>query len=328
MSGGGFFDLEFWTYIGVLAAIYTIFGLGVQLQYGIAGLFNFGQAAFMALGGYLTAILVVKTGIPTGLAIFCAIGVSSAFGVGLGLTTLRLRTDYLAMATIAAGTIVQYLANNLSITGGAIGTIGINGPTSVAIFTTGWNDFTAGIQKWFVSIFGSGTPSDLTMFVICWGVAAILIIAIGLMVRSPWGRVLKAVREDDVAVAALGKPAFRYRLQALAVGGGLVGAAGALYGLEVQSFSPADFLPVITFNAYVVVIVAGIGRVWPVFIGAVLFEILDAVTRFINVWPLNLLSDGDRAYLRFLIVGIALVALIMWRPQGLFGRKEEMIFER
>lgn len=328
MTGGGFFDPEFWTYIGALAAIYTIFGLGVQLQYGITGLFNFGQAAFMALGGYVTAILVVKTHMPTGLAIVCAIGVSSAFGVGLGLTTLRLRTDYLAMATIAAGTIIQYLANNLSITGGAIGTIGINGPTSVAIFTTGWDSFTARIQHWLVSIFGTGTPSDLTMFLVCWTVAACLLVAIGIMVRSPWGRVLKAIREDDVAVAALGKPAFRYRLQALALGGGIVGAAGALYGLEVQSFSPADFLPVITFNAYVVIIVAGIGRVWPVFIGAVLFEVVDAVTRFLGIWPLNLMSDGDRAYLRFLMIGVALAALMMWRPQGLFGRREEMIFER
>ena len=328
MTGGGFFDPEFWTYIGVLAAIYTIFGLGVQLQYGIAGLFNFGQAAFMALGGYVTAILVVKTGMPTALAIACAIAASAAFGIGLGLTTLRLRTDYLAMATIAAGTIVQYLANNLSITGGAIGTIGINGPTSVAIFTNGWNGFTGPIQHWLVSLLGTGIPSDLTMFLLCWSVAAILIVVIGVMVRSPWGRVLKAVREDDVAVAAMGKPAFRYRLHALAIGGGIAGAAGALYGLEVQSFSPADFLPVITFNAYVVVIVAGMGRIWPVFIGAVLFELLDAITRFINVWPLNLMSDGDRAYLRFLIVGIVLVALIMWRPQGLFGKREEMIFER
>jgi branched-chain amino acid transport system permease protein len=325
----GFFNLEFWTYIGVLAAIYTIFGLGVQLQFGISGLFNFGQAAFMAVGGYVMAILIVKTGLPTGLAIVLAIAASASFGVLLGVPTLRLRIDYLAMATIAAGEIVRYTANNFTgLTGGALGTVDLKGPTSAATFTTGWNAFTSSIQSRLESILGSGTPSDLTMFLICWVIALVLLTAIWLMVRSPWGRVLKAVREDDVPVAAMGKPAFRYRLQALAIGGGLAGVAGILYGLELQSFSPMDFLPTITFNAFVIVVIAGVGRIWAVAVGSLIFSFVDAVTRFLNIWPVNLMSDGNRAYLRFLIVGIALMALMMWRPQGLFGKRQEMIFER
>jgi branched-chain amino acid transport system permease protein len=322
-------SLEFWTYVGVLVGIYTIFGLGVQLQFGIAGLFNFGQSAFLAISGYGMAILIVKLNVPTLPAMLAGIFAGAAFGVLLGIPTVRLRTDYLAMATIAAAEIVRYTANNFTgLTGGALGTVNLNGPTSVATYTTGWTGFTGSIQDGLKSVFGDGIPSDLSMFVVCWVVAIVLLFAIGRMVGSPWGRVLKAIREDDVPVAAMGKRATRYRLQALAIGGGLAGAAGVLYALELQNFTPVDFLPIITFNAYVIVVLAGLGRIWPVAIGALLFSFMDASTRFLDVWPVDALSDGNRAYLRFLIVGLVLMALIMWRPQGLFGKKEEMIFER
>jgi ABC-type branched-subunit amino acid transport system permease subunit len=325
----GIFSLEFWTYVGVLVAIYTIFGLGVQLQFGIAGLFNFGQSAFLAISAYTMAILIVKVGLPTPVAMIAGIGGSVVFGVLLGIPTVRLRADYLAMATIAAAEIVRYTANNFTgLTGGALGTVNLNGPTSVATYTTGWNGFTGAIQDFLKSIFGDGVPSDLSMFVVCWVIAVILLFAISRMVASPWGRLLKAIREDDVPVAAMGKRAFRYRLQVLAIGGGLAGAAGVLYALELQNFAPMDFLPIITFNAYVIVVLAGLGQIWPVAIGAFLFSFMDSATRLLNVWPVNTLSDGNRAYLRFLIVGVVLMSLVMWRPQGLFGKREEMIFER
>ena len=132
-------NLEFWMYVGVIAGVYTVLALGLQVQYGETGLVNLGHVAFMAVAAYTMAILVVKFDTPLIVASLAAIGASLVFALVLGIPTLRLRTDYLAMATIAAGEIVRYLALNVQeVTGGPIGSVGLQGPNTLAVYNTEW----------------------------------------------------------------------------------------------------------------------------------------------------------------------------------------------
>ena len=136
------------------------------------------------------------------------------------------------------------------------------------------------------------------------------------MVRSPWGRTLRAMREDEEATAALGKDVFRYKLQAFSVGAALAGLAGLFLAWQVSTFTPDDFRPTLTFYAFVIVILGGKTNVWAVPIGAIAFAIIFAGTRFLDFWPLSLFSSGDRAFLRLILIGLALIVLVIWRPQG------------
>jgi ABC-type branched-subunit amino acid transport system permease subunit len=139
--------------------------------------------------------------------------------------------------------------------------------------------------------------------------------------------VLRAIREDEDAAAALGKNVLGRKLQALALGAALGGVAGVLYAFEFSFFSPDDFEPLTTFFAWVIVILGGTARVWSVPVGSLIFAFLFAGTRFLGIWPLSHLDSADRAYLRLIIIGLLLIGLMYFRPQGLLGKRQEMLLE-
>ena len=320
---------DFWIYVGVIAGIYTIFALGLQVQYGVAGLVNLGQVAFMAIGAYTMAILVARyewSLIPASIA---AIGAAMLFAVVLGVPTLRLRADYLAMVTIAASEIVRYMALNLNdITGGPAGTIALLGPAKLASYNGEWQEFLGWVRTTLGDITGGGVSPDGAMLVIVWLAALVLLTATWLMVRSPWGRVLRAIREDEDAAQAMGKDTYRRKLQALVLGAAFGAVSGLFIAWQVAVFTPNDFRPTFTFYAYIIIILGGPTRVWAVPVGAILFGILFAGTRFLDFWPLSELASGDRAFLRLFLIGFLLIALMTLRPQGIFGKKEELVLER
>jgi ABC-type branched-subunit amino acid transport system permease subunit len=326
----GILNVDFWIFVAVIAGIYTIFALGIQLEFGVAGLNNFGQVAFMAVSAYTMAILIVRFEVPMILAASAGILAAIVLGLVLGIPTLRLRADYLAMATIAAGEIVRYLAVNLQwLTGGPVGTVNLAGPGKLASYNDEWLAFQGWVQQLLAGMVGSAAATrDLAMLVVVWPVALVLVALIALMVRSPWGRALRAVREDEGAAAALGKNVFRLKMQALLIGSALGGLAGVFLAWQLSIFSPADFRPTFTFFAYIIVILGGMTNSWAVPVGALIFGVLYAGTRFLDFFPLNLVGSGDRAFLRLLIVGLALVLLMMYRPQGLFGKRKELVLEQ
>lgn len=326
----GIISLEFWAFVGVIAGIYTVFALGVHLQFGVAGLSNFGQVAFMAVAAYAMAILIVRFGLPLPLAALAAILIAVLFGLLLGIPTLRLRSDYLAMATIAAGEIIRFLTVNLQwLTGGPVGTIQLLGPGKTSRYNDAWLGIQGQLQAALAGVIGPDLATkDVTMLIVVWGVALALVALVARLVGSPWGRVLRSLREDEEATAASGKNVYSYKLQALLLGAALGGIAGVLLALQLSVFSPADFRPTFTFFAYIIVILGGMTRTWAVPVGAILFGILYAGTRFLDFWPLSLIESGDRAFLRLAVVGIALILLMAFRPQGLFGRREELVLER
>ena len=262
--------LEFWLFVIATAGIYTIFSLGLLVQFGIAGLPNFGNGAFMAIAAYTMAITIVKFELPMWVAAPLGIVAAVIFGLILAVPTVRLRSDYLAVATIAAGEIVRYLALNLqNVTGGAAGTVNLLGPGVAADYNAAWLRLQNGLRGLLSGITGLRVPSDMAFVAIVWPVAIALLAATWYMVRSPWGRTLRAIREDEVAIAALGKDVFRYKLQAFSVGAALAGLGGLFLAWQVSTFTPDDFRPTLTFYAFVIVILGGKTNVWAVPAGAI-----------------------------------------------------------
>jgi ABC-type branched-subunit amino acid transport system permease subunit len=318
LASGGF-----WAFVFVIAGIYTIFALGLQVQFGFAGLLNFGQVGFMAIGAYTMAILVVKEQWSLWLAAPLAIAAAAVAGLLVGLPTLRLRADYFAIVTIAFSEIVRYVAtNDDSLTGGAQGTINLRGTGVAAQYDGQWQRFQSHVQ----SFLGVGSR-DATMLVIVWVVAAVLLALTWTALRTPWGRVLRSIREDEDVAASLGKNVFAYKLQVLAVGAAFAGLAGLFYAWEFSFFSPDDFQPLVTFFAWMIVLLGGLGRVWAVPVGAVLFGVIFAGTRFFDFAPFSYFGSADRAYLRLMVIGVIIVLTVLLRPQGILGKREEMVLE-
>lgn len=326
---GTLFSLQFWAYVGVIAGIYGILSYSLQLQYGFCGLLNFGQVAFMAISGYAVAILVVKSGLNLWLSCVIAIALSAIFGVLMGIPTLRLRADYFAIVTIAVGEIVEYLITNLtSLTGGAAGSTNLLGPSSATTYNDGWLSLNAKLQRQLAHVLGThrATSTVATMIVV-WVLLVIVALFVRYLSRSPWGRVLKSIRDEEDAAAAIGKNVFRFKLQVLAVGGALGGLAGVLYAFQASTITPTDFDPLITFYAWTILILGGPSRVRAVPLGAALFSIMFAGVLFFGFPPFSWLGSDQRSYLQLMIIGAVLIVLIRLRPQGLLGHREEMLLE-
>lgn len=318
-------NLEFWALVGVVAGIYTVFGLGLQIQLGFAGILNFGHVASMAIGAYAMAILVVKVGMPLWAASLLAIAIAIAFGALAGLPALRLRADYFAITTFALAEIVRYVALNASgLTGGSQGTVALRGASGSSVYNTDWLAFQATVEGWLRPLLGDSATPTIATLVVVWVVAIVLIVVLQRMVHAPWGRVLRGIREDEDATAAVGKRVFNLKLQVLAVGAALGAIAGLLYAFQFGFFGPSDFDPLATLIAYMVVILGGTGRNWAVPVGALVFGVIYAATRFLEFAPFSWVGSADRAYLRLIVIGVILIWLMAYRPQGLLGRREEL----
>jgi branched-chain amino acid transport system permease protein len=303
---------DFWINVGLLATTYGVFALGIQLNIGTTGIFNFGQAGFMAVGSYTMGILVVKSGVSFWLALLAGIGVAAAAALLVGLPSLRLRADYFAISTLAFSEIVRYVADNWDgLTGGNLGLFG---------YSDEWTEASARIDGWLERL-GIAPRFLLPLLVV--NIALLLVLAafVALLVRSPWGRVLNAIREDEDAARALGKNTFVYKLQSLSLAAGLAAIAGYMLAINISILSPANFDPVLTAYGYVIVILGGLGSYLGVVLGSFFLLFLLESTRYLEL-PL---SDARVAALRFMIVGLVLMALVVFRPQGIFGKREELM---
>ena len=300
----------FWAFVLTFAGIYAIFVLGLQVEVGDTGLINFGHVAFMAIGAYTMGLLVTND-VTVWLAIPAAMAAAAAGGVLLGLPTLRLRADYFAITTIAAGEILRIaIQNEQGTTGGTQGLRGASGP---------WRDFNRDVIDWFDGI-GVELDRRVPLLVLVW-VTALLIVALLLYLgRTPWRRVLRAVRENEEAAAATGKPVFSYKLQALALGSAIAGLAGVFFTLFSNTLFPTNFEPIFTFVGFAILILGGIGSYFGVVVGSIVIAFIVSGTRFID-FPL----DADKvAALRFVVIGLIIMGMMAFRPQGLFGKKEEL----
>jgi branched-chain amino acid transport system permease protein len=282
-------DPGFWISVGVIAGTYAIVALGLQLNTGFTGIVNFGQAAFMAVGAYTMAILVLKAGFSFWLSLPLAVVAAMLFGVIVGLPSLRLRADYFAIATIAMAEVVRLFAQNArGLTGGNQGLFcDPNNPSNC--YTDAWRDLSDGINN-FVSNFWSDPDSLFPLLLVVWITVGVATLALTWLQRTPWGRVLRAIREDEDAARALGKNTLLFKLQSLAISACL-GGMGSYRGVAV---------------------------------GSILFWFVLEGSRFIDL-PDPPFTETRIAALRLAITGLLLIGLMAFRPQGLFGKREEMV---
>jgi branched-chain amino acid transport system permease protein len=309
----------FWLNVGVLAGIYALLALGLQLNVGFTGITNFGQAGFMAIGAYTMAIISVNTGLGFWLALPISILAAMAFGILVGLPSLRLREDYFAIATIASAEVVRVVALNWnSVTGG---TQGFFCNDEGKCFDDTWLDISDKVSSVLQSL-GWSDPGSLGPLLVVVVIAVLIVtVALRLTQHTPWGRVLRAIREDEDAARALGKNALAYKLQSLAISAAIAAVAGWFLAINLATVHPTDFEPLVTFFAYSVLILGGLANYWGVIVGSVILWTLLEGTRVIKLFD----DESDTAALRFAIVGLVLILLMAYRPQGMFGKKEEMV---
>lgn len=303
---------------------YALAALGLAVHFGFAGLLNMGIAGFMALGAYGYAISILSFGFPWWGGALVGLGASAIFALILGIPTLRLRGDYLAIVTIAAAEVLRLLFLTTTFdeyTGSADGLSGYHASfrasNPIPAGTYGFGPFMYNEVGWWVRILGI--------------IALILaVIMVWRLTSSPWGRVLKGIREDEDAVRALGKNVFAYKLTALVVGGMIAAAGGIVYALP-SAVNPGVYVTSLTFFVYTALLLGGAATVFGPLIGSLIFWVLQTLLG--NVLPamvqagiLPFMSSIQAQTLRFILVGIALMLIVIFRPQGILGNKKELTF--
>lgn len=311
----------------VPACIYALASVGLNVQFGYAGLLNFGHVASGLVGAYGAAI-TVNSGGPLWLGIIIGVAAAAALGLLLGLPTLRLRADYLAIATISVAEILRVVANSARLQSVTGGPIGIN---NVADDFFEINPIPRGRYGWGSFSYNQNT---LWTMLVGWSLVAIACLIVWRLTRSPWGRLLKAVREDEEATRALGKNVFGMKLQAFVLGSVFGGIAGILFAFDGGFVKPDFFVAQTTFNWYLVVILGGVATVLGPPVGAIVFWFVislfnSLLSQAIGADGWWIISSTDTGAVRYVLVGLAIVLLLVFRPQGILGNKEEaMIGER
>jgi branched-chain amino acid transport system permease protein len=314
--------------IGLETVVFALAAIGLNVHFGYTGLLNFGQAAFLAMAAYGIGTTVASFDLPLWLGVIFGLAASIILALLLGVPTLRLRADYLAIVTIAAAEIVRLIARSVTFKdtfGGSDGRQGFAG------------DFYA-LNPYGAGEYGIGSFSfnerQMWVLTVGWVLVGLSCLIVFLLMRSPWGRVLKAIREDEDAVRSLGKNVYSYKLQSLMIGGVLGCLGGFILALGRASIQPDIFGSETTFFAYTVLILGGAARVASPVVGAMIFWIVLSLTDNIlnqaidaGYISTSIINNTQVGQFRFMLVGLALMLLMIFRPQGIFGDRREIALD-
>jgi branched-chain amino acid transport system permease protein len=279
----------------IVVLIYLLLSLGLTIQYGLTGLINFGLVGFFAIGAYASALLAMK-GVPLPLAFLAASLIAGLAAWPIGLVALRLRDDYFAIVTLGfSETVRLVIVNEAWLTSGVRGITGVP-----ALFS------------------GTGAAAPFLIVGVLLVVNAVVVLLLHHIVRSPFGRALEAVRDDETAFTALGKSPSRFKIEVLILGSALAGLAGAFYGHYVTYIVPDQFVPLTTFYIWMAVIIGGVGRVSGAIVGTVLLIGMLEGSRFLRDL-IPAIPDAEMASVRIGVVGLLLILFMIYRPQGLLG---------
>lgn len=304
--------------IAVTALVFAVFATSLNLQFGFAGIINFGHVAFMALGAYTMAIGTLRYGWPLAIAVPAGMVVAVLFALLLALPTLRLREDYLSIVTIGAAEVLRLvLLNEEGYTGGP------SGPTG---FPRPFESFFSGPLFARVAEPLGVAPSLLGVGVMAVAVLALTLAFLRVATHSPWGRLLRAIRDDEDAAAAVGKDVFRVKLVVLSIGAAVAALAGMLYAWSISYFDPVHFLPIITFYAWIILVLGGVGNMTGAVAGAFGLFLLFEIARSVPSADAFGLQTGGPG--QIVLIGVLLVVFMLFRPQGLLGKQEEMQYGR
>jgi branched-chain amino acid transport system permease protein len=302
--------LSYLVFFLCIVLVLGLLTLGLNLQWGFTGLFNAGIAGFYAIGAYTHAILTAapqpqylgNLGLPWIVGVVAAMAATALAAWVIGLVTIRLRGDYLAIASFGIAVSIQLVTLNWEpLTGGSQGLTRIPKPLS--------------------SVFDTPLAYNLWYLVLLGAVVALAYIGLERILRSPWGRVLRAIREDEQAAVALGKSAQRFRLEAFVLGATLMGLAGALYVSFIGFVSPFDFLPILTFQVWAMLIVGGSGNNRGALLGALVVWTIWAASGALvsKLVPPSHAAQG--AAIQVILIGLVLVLMLLLRPRGLLGEQ-------
>jgi neutral amino acid transport system permease protein len=305
-------------------AAFAIAAIGVNIHFGYTGLLNFGQAGFMLIGAYGFAI-TIESGGGFWLGVLMSLLAAVLFALVLGIPTVKLRGDYLAIVTIAAAEIIRIVGGNAllePVTGGVAGILGsqfqpafqaLSFLPKTGTFTLGpyTYPYTEG-DSWWLRIVG-------------WSLVLIFCLIVWLLMRSPWGRVLRGIREDEDAVRSLGKNVFAYKMQSLILGGVLGAVGGDIFVLS-SSVQPDSLGRTTTFLIYTCLLLGGAASIFGPVLGALLYFVLrigitDVAGQFI---PSSIMNSQQIPQFAWIVVGVGLMLLVIFRPQGILGNKKEL----
>jgi branched-chain amino acid transport system permease protein len=309
--------------LGVPAIAYALAVIGLNVQFGYTGLFNIGHVAFLAAGAYGAGITATQWGWPLPLALLAGVVCSIALGLLLGLPTLRLRGDFRAIVTISAAEILRIVLRSTSFEGVTGGPAGIGGWASsfydlnpIPDGRYGWGRLSWDEHRVWTMLVG-------------WGLVALCVLVTWLLMRSPWGRVLRAIREDEDAARSLGKDVFAFKLQSLVVGAVAGALAGLVLAIDANFTDPSIYQTVFTFFMYVALILGGRAKVLGPVVGAMAFwflvQALDTGLRQAvrpGSWAAGVIDQSDLGPIRLALVGLGLMLLVIFRPAGLLGGKD------
>ncbi|WP_415487379.1 branched-chain amino acid ABC transporter permease [Candidatus Hikarchaeum yamanae] len=360
-----------------LSAVYAMVVLALNLQWGYAGIFNIGVAGFMLSGVYTMAIitgdpngLIPGLGLPLPIGIIGGVLMASLLGLLISIPTLKLKADYLAIVTIGFAEIIRYTANALtfktfSIAGVEMGTgagRGIHLPMNPirGLYYTDPSNLGLGKTVFGEYVFGLFEIVQVqSSVVVSWTYAIVLIFVVGLFYlviyrigNSPFGRVLKAIREDEMVANALGKNTDIYKIKVFAIGCGLMGLAGILWQGSYGYTNPTTFQPILTFYIFIALIIGGSGSNTGSIIGGVVFasllfegpnfvrrvvmhvfkfdkapnSIIEAIVPIssLDLGPFVAYSLANISSLRVVFLGLVLIYIIQNRPEGLLGDRKEL----
>jgi branched-chain amino acid transport system permease protein len=295
----------------IVVTIYSIMVMGLNLQWGFTGLFNAGVVAFYAIGAYGTAILTGPNRaaliggfeLPFLVGLLGGMAAAALAGLIVGLATLRLREEYLAIATFGIAITIQLVALNFNaLTGGANGLIGLPRPG--------------------FDLFAVSNAYNLAYLIVVMLIAALIYVALERAVRSPWGRILRAIREDVTAARSLGKNPTLIRLQAFVLGSAIMGLAGGLYVGFIGFVSPIDFLPILTFQIWAMLIVGGSGNNKGAILGVLVVWGIWTASGYVigQIVPPGFQSQAGSV--QAILIGLVIVLTLLFRPRGLIGEEE------
>lgn len=302
--------------MGTFALIYGQLVLGLNIHFGYTGILNFGYVAFFAAGAYTSALLtmpppgpqsdlMIGLGLPMPAAFPVSLGAAALAGgllaVLIGVTSIRLESHYLALATFALAEVFHaFITNEVWLTHG------VYGLTTVP--QAGSNFF-------------SGDAWTLFYFFLTLVLTGGMLFAVNRLMDVPFGRLLKGIREEEAGAEMLGKNVTRKKLQSFMVGGAIAGVAGGVYAHYIGSVLPAQFLAIITFFTWIGLLIGGAGSNYGAIIGGIAFILLRDITRFVPSFG----YDYALAQLRFVIIGLTLVLIIRYYPQGFLGTAGEIV---
>lgn len=295
--------MDLFLHLCIMSLIYTIFALSLNLEVGYTGLFNFGHVAFFGIGAYTSALLTLHH-LPFEFSLLVALFLSGVSGFLISLPSLRLRGDFFGIATLGFGEMIRMVfQNEIWLTKGPMGLPGIPKPSLFSFrFAT--------LPKYLL----------LTL-----GFTATTFLILRAIIRSPFGRVLKAIREDETAIEALGKNAYRFKIKSFVVGSIFAGLAGALWGHYTSFISPNDFTILETVLVLLIIVLGGKGTEWGPILGAVILIFFQESLRFLRLPP-----EYSRylAPLQQMIFGGLLILLMIFRPEGLIKERGKKLDAR